>query len=51
MRRLTNEELERYDLALKRALEEDVAEDYRPILERVEQLYEEVANDEFTSAS
>jgi len=51
MRRLTDEELERYELALKRALEEGFAEEDRPILERVQRLYEEVANDEFTSAS
>ena len=50
MRRLTDEELERYERALDRALEEGFAEEDRPILERVERLYEEVAN-ELTSAS
>ena len=49
--RLTDEELERYDRALKRALEEGFAEEDRPILERVQRLYEEVANEETTSAS
>ena len=44
LRRLTDEELERYDRALKRALEEGFAEEDRPILERVQRLYEEVAN-------
>ena len=51
MRRLTDEELELYDRALKRALEEGFAEEDRPILERVERLYEEVVNEETTSAS
>ena len=51
LRRLTDEELERYDRALKRALEEGFAEEDRPILERVQRLYEEVANEESTSAS
>jgi len=51
LRRLTDKELERYELALKRALEEGFAEEDRSILERVQRLYEEVANDEFTSAS
>ena len=51
MRRLTDEELELYDRALKRALEEGFAGEDRPILERVERLYEEVVNEETTSAS
>ena len=51
MRRLTDEELEHYERALNRALEEGFAEEDRPILERVERLYEEVANEEATSAS
>ena len=50
LHRLTDEELERYDLALKRALEEGFAEEDRPILERVQRLYEQVANEEPTSA-
>jgi hypothetical protein len=51
MRCLTDEELERYDQALERALEEErFAEEDRPILERVQRLHEEVA-DELTSAS
>ena len=50
MRRLTDEELERYERALDRALEEGFAEEDGPILERVERLYEEVAN-ELASAS
>jgi len=50
MRRLTDGELEGYDRALKRALEERFAEEDRPILERVERLYEEVTT-ELTSAS
>ena len=51
MRRLTDEELEWYERALKRALgEEGYAAEDRPILERVQQLYEQVA-DELTSAS
>jgi transposase len=51
MRRLTDEELEWYERALKRALgEEGFAAEDRPILERVQQLYEQVA-DELTSAS
>jgi hypothetical protein len=50
MRRLTDEELERYEQALDRALEEGFAEEDWPILERVQRLYEEVAN-EATSAS
>ena len=44
MRSLADEELERYDRALERALEEGFAEEDRPILERVHRLYEEVAN-------
>jgi hypothetical protein len=51
MWRLTFEELTRYERALKRALEERFAEEDRLILELVQRLYEEVANDEFTSAS
>ncbi len=52
MRRLTVEELKRYERALTRALEEEgFAEEDRPILERVQRLYEEVANEEPTSAS
>jgi hypothetical protein len=51
MRRLTDEELELYDRALNRALKEGFAEEDRPILKRVEQLYEEVADEELTSAS
>jgi len=52
MRRLTLEELTRYERVLERALEEEgFVEEDRPILERVEQLYEEVANEETTSAS
>ena len=51
VRRLSDEELERYDRALKEALEEDFAEEDLSILERVEQLYEEVVNEEPTSAS
>ena len=51
LRRLTDEELERYDLALKRALEKGFAEEDRPILEGIERLCEEVANEEPTSAS
>ena len=43
MRRLTDEELERYERALDRALEEGFAEEDRPILERVERLYEEMS--------
>ena len=50
MRRLTDEELERFDLALERVLEEGFAEEDRSILERVQRLYEQVA-DELTSAS
>ena len=51
MRRLTLEELKRYDQALERALEEEgFAEEDWPILERVQRLYEEVANEEPTSA-
>ena len=50
LRRLTDEELERYERALKRALEEGFAEEDRPILERVQRLYEEVANEEHTPA-
>ena len=42
MRRLTDEELECYEQALNRALQEGFAEEDRPILERVERLYEEV---------
>ena len=50
--RLTDEELERYDRALKRALEEEgFAKEDRHILERVQRLYEEVTNEEPTSAS
>ena len=49
MRRLTDEELERYDRALERALEEGFAEEDRTILERVQRLYEEVHR-EFTGA-
>ena len=51
MRCLTDEELERFEQALERALEEGFAEEDRPILERVERLYEEVVNEETTSAS
>jgi len=51
LRRLTDEELERYDLALKRALEKGFAEEDRPILERVQRLYKEVANEGLSSAS
>ena len=51
MRCLTDEELERYDQALERVLEEGSAEEDWPILERVDRLYEEVANEEPTSAS
>jgi len=51
MRRLTNEELERYDQALDRALEEGFAEEDWPILEWVQRLYEQVVNEEPTSAS
>jgi hypothetical protein len=51
LRRLTDEELECYIRALKRALEKGFAEEDRPILERVQRLYEEVANEETTSAS
>ena len=51
LRRLTDEELERFDRALERALEEGFAEEDRPILERVERLFEEVASEEPTSAS
>ena len=51
MRSLADEELERYDRALERALEEGFTEEDRPILERVQRLYEEVANEEPTSAS
>ena len=51
MRCLTDEELERYDQALERALEEEgFAEEDRPILERVQRLCEEVANKKLTSA-
>jgi hypothetical protein len=51
MRRLTDEELDTYEEALRRALESgEFAEENRPILERVQRLYEEVAN-EVTSAS
>ena len=50
MRRITDEELERYERALDRALQEGFAEEDRPILERVERLYEEVANEGLTSA-
>ena len=49
MRRLTDEELGRYERALNRALEEGFAEEDRPILERVEWLYEEVSR-EFAGA-
>ena len=43
---LTHEELERYDRVLEQALEEEgFAEEDRPILERVEWLYQEVANE------
>ena len=46
LHRLTDEELERYERALKRALEEkEFAEEDRPILERVQQLYEQVADE------
>lgn len=52
MQHLTEEELKRYERALYRSLEEEgFAEEDRPILERVERLYEEVANEEPTSAS
>jgi hypothetical protein len=52
MRRLTDEELERFDRALERALEEEgFAEEDRPILERIQRLYEEVANEGLTSTS
>jgi hypothetical protein len=50
MRRLTDEELEWYERALTRALEEGFAEEDRPILERIQRLYEEVTNEEPTSA-
>ncbi len=50
MRRLTDEELERYIRALERVLEEGFTEEDRPILERVERLFEEVADEELTSA-
>ena len=51
LRRLTDEELDAYEEALRRALESgEFAEQDRPILERVERLYEQVA-DELTSAS
>lgn len=46
--RLTDEELKRFDQALERALEEGVAEEDGPVLERVQRLYEEVANVEPT---
>ena len=49
MRRLTDEELERYEQALNRALEEGFVEEDRPILERVVRLYEKVSR-EFTEA-
>ena len=50
MRRLTDEELERYDGALSRALElGEFAEEDRPILKRVQRLYEEVSR-EFAGA-
>ena len=49
LRRLIDEELKRFDRALERALkEEGFAEEDRPILERVERLYKEVANEELT---
>jgi hypothetical protein len=51
MRRLTDEELKCYIGALERALEEKFTEEDRPILERVQRLYEEVANEQPTSAS
>jgi hypothetical protein len=50
MRCLTDEELERFEQALERALEEGFAEEDRLILERVQRLYEEVAT-ELTTAS
>ena len=50
MRRLTDEELERYEEAFSRVLESgDFAEEDRSILERVEWLYEEVSR-EFAGA-
>ena len=50
--RLSYEELSAYDAALGRVLESgESAEGDRPILERVQQLYEEVASAELTSAS
>ena len=50
MLRLTDEELERFDRALERALEEGFAEEDAPILERAERLCEEIANEQPTSA-
>jgi hypothetical protein len=50
MQRLTDEELERHDGALSRVLESgEFAEEDRPILQRVERLYEEVSR-EFAGA-
>jgi hypothetical protein len=50
MRRLTYEELERYEGALSRTLESgEFAEEDRPILQRVQRLYEEVSR-EFAGA-
>ena len=44
-RRLTDEEFERCDRALKRAVEKGFAEEDRPILERVQRLYKQVADE------